>query len=143
MTAQLMGIPEPPENTFAYLLESLKIPYEREYVFNSPHTKHRFDFALVELKLAFEIDGGVWGKGRHNTAIGSMGDDVKDIIAWRLGWRVIHIPSPWLYHTRQKKQKKYLLPYEDLKEVIRRGYEHEKAHLKTPSTDLPSPLQSL
>lgn len=122
-----MGIKESPESCFAALLDSLKIPYEREYYFNSPHSKHRFDFALVGLQIAFEVDGGVWVTGRHNTAMGSMGDDVKDIIAWGLGWRVIHIPSAWLYHTRRKKAQKYLIPYEDLKELIKIGYENEKS----------------
>ena len=121
-----MGIKLSPEATFALLLNDLKIPYEREYCFNKPHSDHRFDFAVAALKLAFEVDGGAWVKGRHNTAIGSMGDDVKDILAWGLGWRVIHIPSAWLYHTRRKKAQKYLIPYEDLKELIKIGYENEK-----------------
>ena len=121
-----MGMPESPENTFAYLLESIKIPYEREYCFNSPHTKHRFDFALVGLKLAFEIDGGVWGKGRHQTPIGFMNDCKKQMLAVALGWRIVKIPSPWLTHTRRKKPKKYLISYEDLKEWVKVVYDHEK-----------------
>jgi hypothetical protein len=37
----------------------------REYVF-APPRKWRFDFAWPDIKLAVEINGGIWNNGRDN-----------------------------------------------------------------------------
>ena len=63
-----------------------------EYHFNAdgfPDTKHRFDFAWTDCKLALEVDGGRFVGGRHNTAKGKEGDDRKMNIAACRGWRRI------------------------------------------------------
>lgn len=121
---------------FKGLLDDLKIVYVQEYAFNKPKTNHRFDFAILDKKIAFEIDGGLFpmrktyrknGKllsytthGGHTTGIGYCNDRVKDMLAKDLGWYVWRIPTNWLDHSRQKKHQKHLIPYEELKERITR-----------------------
>lgn len=48
----------------------------------------RFDFCIPELRLAFEVEGGAWGKSRHTTGSGFAEDLKKYDAAMRLGWIV-------------------------------------------------------
>jgi len=62
-------------------------PY-REYEFH-PDRKWRFDFALTDWKMAFEVEGGTWSKkSRHTTGSGYEEDCIKYNEATRLGWQV-------------------------------------------------------
>lgn len=61
-----------------------------EYRFH-PERKWRFDFALPCRRLAIEIEGGVWIRGRHTRGKGFLGDCVKYSTAAVLGWRVIRL----------------------------------------------------
>lgn len=54
-----------------------------------PSRMWRFDYALPSLKIAIEIDGGVWKYGRHNRAAGYLGDLEKFNNAAALGWVVL------------------------------------------------------
>ena len=70
-----------------------------------PKRQWRFDLAFVEMRLAVEIEGGVFArkgakkcetcgeipKGRHATATGMMGDIEKYNAATSLGWRLIRV----------------------------------------------------
>ena len=58
--------------------------------------RYLFDFAIPDKKVAFEIEGGVWSKGRHLNPIGFMKDCKKYNLATYQGWKVYRIPSPWL-----------------------------------------------
>lgn len=65
-----------------------------------PKRKWRFDFACPELKVAIEIDGGVWNSsrgehaGRHSGGSGQIKDFEKMNAAVELGWVVLHyVPS--------------------------------------------------
>ena len=51
----------------------------------------RFDFAWPDLRLAVEVDGGIWipGGGRHNRGAGYEADVEKLNVAVILGWRVL------------------------------------------------------
>lgn len=49
----------------------------------------RFDYAIPDLKIAIEIDGGVWVNGRHNRPAGFLGDMEKFNAAASLGWLVL------------------------------------------------------
>lgn len=61
-----------------------------EYKFH-PTRKWRFDYAIVDLKIAIEIDGGVWINGRHNRASGYIKDMEKFNEAAKMGWIVLKI----------------------------------------------------
>jgi very-short-patch-repair endonuclease len=62
--------------------------YEREHRF-APPRRFRFDFAFPEKMIAVEIDGGLWGYGRHNRPQGMMKDNEKFNLAASLGWRIL------------------------------------------------------
>jgi very-short-patch-repair endonuclease len=66
----------------------LPVP-QREYRFDAVR-RWRFDFAFPEIKLAVEIDGGVWTRGRHTRGAGYGGDMEKFNAATLAGWRVLH-----------------------------------------------------
>ena len=48
----------------------------------------RFDFAWPERKIAAEIEGGTWARGRHTRGAGFEGDCRKYNAATLHGWRV-------------------------------------------------------
>ena len=51
--------------------------------------KWRFDFAHVESRTAFEIQGGAWVQGRHSRGAGMSKDCDKSIAAALEGWVVV------------------------------------------------------
>lgn len=66
---------------------------ETEYRFH-PTRRWRFDFAWPDDKVAVEIEGGVWTRGRHTRPTGYMGDLEKYNEAVKLGWKVLrYTPS--------------------------------------------------
>ncbi len=81
------------------MLESLTketgVQHEREYRFH-PKRRWRFDAAFPEAKVAIEIEGGVWIRGRHNRASGFLKDCEKYNEAAALGWRIIRTPWEWI-----------------------------------------------
>ena len=64
---------------------------EREYRFHDLR-RWRFDFAWPEFKIAAEVEGGVWTKGRHTRGKGFIGDCRKYNEATLLGWDVFRFP---------------------------------------------------
>lgn len=60
----------------------------KEYRFH-PTRLWRFDYAIPDLRIAIEIDGGIWINGRHNRASGYLGDMEKFNAAATLGWVVL------------------------------------------------------
>ena len=60
----------------------------REHRFH-PDRLWRFDYAIPSLRIAIEIDGGIWINGRHNRASGYIGDMEKFNAAATLGWVVL------------------------------------------------------
>ncbi len=63
---------------------------EAEYQFH-PTRKWRFDYAWPEIKLALEIDGGLWrkGGGAHSHPSNIERDMAKSNAAALLGWRIL------------------------------------------------------
>ena len=60
-----------------------------EYTFAKPR-RWRFDYAWPLVKLALEVDGGVWTQGRHTRGAGKIADMEKLSEAAILGWRVLY-----------------------------------------------------
>ena len=76
-------------DVFTFLLKQrLGIECVREYRFH-PTRQWRFDYAIPDLRIAIEIDGGIWINGRHNRASGYLGDMEKFNAAATLGWVVL------------------------------------------------------
>lgn len=80
------------EAEFALQLRAAKLDngMVREFRFHDTR-KWRFDFAWPDIKLAVEIQGGIWlgGRGAHTSAKGVARDSEKLLEAVMLGWRVI------------------------------------------------------
>lgn len=66
--------------------------YEREYRF-APPRRWRFDVAFVRAKVAVELEGGVWSRGRHTRPKGYRADCEKYNAAQLLGWKVLRFVS--------------------------------------------------
>lgn len=56
-----------------------------------PVRKWRFDFAIPELLVAIEIEGGMWTNGRHTRGLGYAADCAKYNAATLAGWRVYRL----------------------------------------------------
>jgi very-short-patch-repair endonuclease len=84
------------EEMMAFHLKAYKIPFEAEYRFHSTR-RWRFDFAIIDVKLAVEVEGvthfgknknGTMKLGRHQTGKGMEADCEKYDEAMRLGWDI-------------------------------------------------------
>lgn len=76
-------------DVFTFLLKQrLGVECVREYRFH-PTRQWRFDYAIPDLRIAIEIDGGIWINGRHNRPSGYLGDMEKFNAAATLGWVVL------------------------------------------------------
>ena len=58
--------------------------------------KHRFDFAWPSLKVAVELHGGVYTRGRHVRGSGFTNDCEKYTLAASSGWLILHFTSAQL-----------------------------------------------
>lgn len=54
-----------------------------------PSRRWRFDRAWLHSKIAVEIEGGTWIKGRHSRGAGMRADAEKYNAATLQGWRVL------------------------------------------------------
>jgi very-short-patch-repair endonuclease len=66
--------------------------YVTEHRF-APPRKWRFDIAILDSRLAIEIDGGTWVGGRHTSGAGYEKDCEKLNAAVIEGWRVLRFTS--------------------------------------------------
>ena len=73
-------------------LDKLYTGIVAEYKF-SKDRKFRFDWAWPEIKLAVEIEGGIWlGKnGAHSSGKGILRDMEKNNLAVLEGWRILRV----------------------------------------------------
>lgn len=81
----------------AILLAGLPQP-ELEYRFHLPppgevQRKWRFDLAYPNLKIAVEVEGGIWIAGRHTRGAGYKSDCEKYNTAVEQGWKVFRFAS--------------------------------------------------
>lgn len=58
-----------------------------EYRFH-PVRRWRFDCAWLAQRVALEVNGGLWTRGRHSRGMGQEADYEKHAAATLLGWRV-------------------------------------------------------
>jgi very-short-patch-repair endonuclease len=78
---------------FAHFLTDEEITgWVREYEF-FPTRNWKVDFAFIEIKLAIEIEGGVFSGGRHVRGVGFTDDCVKYNELTMLGWRLLRFTS--------------------------------------------------
>jgi very-short-patch-repair endonuclease len=61
---------------------------EKEYRFHSER-RWRVDYAFPDIKLAIEIEGGVWVKGRHISPQGFIKDMEKYNALTEAGWYLL------------------------------------------------------
>ena len=64
----------------------------KEFKFH-PLRRWKFDFAIPELKVAVEIEGGVYTNGRHTRGVGYAKDCEKYNNATLEGWRLFRLTS--------------------------------------------------
>ena len=88
---------------------TLDIEVVKEFKFH-PSRKWRYDYAIVESKIAIEVEGGVWSGGRHTTGKGFTGDMEKYNAGTLLGWRIFRVTPENLLKT---------LTFEMIKEALK------------------------
>jgi len=66
--------------------------FEREYRFH-PDRRWRFDFAWVAERVALEVEGSVWARGRHTRGKGYLGDIEKYSEAALLTWLLVRVST--------------------------------------------------
>ena len=81
---------------------------QKEYKFH-PTRKWRFDYAIPEIKIAIEVEGGIFSNGRHTRGLGYLKDMEKYNEATILGWSLLR------YTPQQFNQFKYI---EDIEKII-------------------------
>lgn len=62
----------------------------KEFLFH-PTRRWRFDYAIIEHRIAIEVEGGVYTRGRHVRPMGFLGDMEKYNSATLLGWRIFRV----------------------------------------------------
>jgi len=94
---ELPGAGSIPENTLLLMMADVGIPTpKREYMFAEPR-RWRADFAWVKERIIVEVEGGVWGGGRHVTGSGFTNDCGKYNTASLLGWTVLRFTPDMIY----------------------------------------------
>ena len=78
-----------PAKVFVAMLKQNGLPEPvREFRFH-PTRRWRFDFCWPEKRVALEVDGGVWTRGRHTRGAGWLKDTEKLNEAACRGWRLL------------------------------------------------------
>ena len=78
----------PGEAAFALHCRAEKLRVNREYQF-FPGRKWKFDFAVLDKKIAIEIEGGIWNGGAHTRGKHFESDCEKYNTATIMGWKVL------------------------------------------------------
>ena len=89
-------------------LKGLEVVKEHQF---HPVRKWRFDYAIVDLKIAIEVDGAVWVGGRHNRPAGYIADMEKLNTAASMGWLVLRITTDDRFCTKTLKMIKDTVAY--------------------------------
>lgn len=79
-----------PEKLFRTLLKQNHLPMpESEFEFARPARKWRFDYCWTREKVALEVEGAIWTRGRHTRGTGFLKDMEKYNEAARMGYVVV------------------------------------------------------
>lgn len=77
------------EEQFALQVRAIGLPEPvREFKFHETR-KWKIDFAWPALKLAVELEGGIWTGGRHTSGAGWIKDAEKYNELSLMGWRLL------------------------------------------------------
>ena len=80
-----------------YIKRRTGAEYEFEYRFaQDAGRRWRSDIAFPAVRVAIEIDGGLWSYGRHNRAASMLADMEKGNAYSARGWLVFHTPWEWI-----------------------------------------------
>ena len=78
-------------NLFIALVQKeLDVIVTPEYRFDDTR-KWRIDYAIIDHKIAIEVEGGAWTRGRHTRGAGFIADMDKYNELTRHGWRLIRV----------------------------------------------------
>lgn len=85
---------KPIPSSFPALCRAAGLPEPvAEYRF-CPTRRWRLDYAWPELRVALEVEGGIWTRGRHNRGTGFLRDMEKYNALAAAGWRLFRcVPS--------------------------------------------------
>ena len=64
--------------------------------------KWRIDFAWLDIKLAVEVDGGIFHKLGHQTLGGVLHDAEKAEALLLHGWTLYRVPGPWIVMNHKR-----------------------------------------
>ena len=92
------------EELFAFQIRTAKLPEaEREHKFHG-RRKWRLDFAWPDMKLAVEIEGGVFSGGRHTRGTGFEADCEKYNCLSEMGWTLLRYTPRFVRNGEALKQ---------------------------------------
>ena len=74
--------------------------------------KWRFDFAWPARRVAVEVQGGIWTRGRHTRGAALVKEHDKLTMAAVLGWRILYCQPEDVASTRFARQIKAALEFE-------------------------------
>lgn len=93
------------EFAFAWKAGRYEPEFVREHRFH-PTRRWRFDFAWPDEKVALEVEGGTYVRGRHSRAAGFAQDCEKLNEAQILGWVVIRADR---YQVKSGEARRWVL----------------------------------
>lgn len=103
---------EPTSDAFTLLVEKeLTLEAVKEHKFH-PTRRWRFDYAIPLFKIAIEVEGGVWTRGRHIQPSGFLKDMEKYNNASMLGWRILRVTPTELLSKSTIDMIKIIVEYE-------------------------------
>jgi very-short-patch-repair endonuclease len=79
--------------TLAQQCRAIGLPQPETEVKFHPTRKWRFDYAWPDKKIACEVEGAIYVRGRHSRGAGMEKDMEKYNAAALLGWRVIRVST--------------------------------------------------
>ena len=85
------------EKLFRALLKQEGLPMPIAELRFHPVRRWRFDYAWEAQKVALEVEGGVWTRGRHTRGAGFLRDVSKYNEAALMGWLVLRTTPAGLY----------------------------------------------